>query len=188
MEKAIDSNFKKHLYYEGFPETREYKHHRCIEILGLIAQVKDRNADILKTAEMLHGKTPKGGYLISPSEWAKYQQNLLVLKRLERMYRFDLDKLDPYHAAKKRLYKNAAQDIINDNGFKSDEWESDGYMLHVDYFVSAKNGHEYQPEVNAYRPTREIKSIEIVKAWMYFPNETKLDVTSELQIIINSKI
>ena len=34
-------NYRKHLYFESYPESREYSINRCMSILGLIARCKD---------------------------------------------------------------------------------------------------------------------------------------------------
>ncbi len=39
----LDSNYHAHLYFESDPSSREYKLNKCIEVLGLIARLKDRN-------------------------------------------------------------------------------------------------------------------------------------------------
>lgn len=87
------TNFRKHLYFETLPESREYLLNKCIDILGLIASLKDRQEDIRETAQSVYGVNNEGKLMASPDMVEKYKRNNATMKRLKQYYNYRLLKV-----------------------------------------------------------------------------------------------
>lgn len=94
------SNYYKHLHFENRPDSKEYALNRCIEVLGMIAIVKDRNLTIEQLSAELYGKSDTGNIITSEREYKRYQWNKKVIERLKRIYNYRLSLLLPF----KRTY------------------------------------------------------------------------------------
>ena len=96
MELITDTYFKKHLYFESHPNSREYKLDRCMKVLGMIAQLRDRNRRIELFNEQIYGRTDNGHLLASESDCNEYILNTKKIQRLKGYYNYCLSKLESY--------------------------------------------------------------------------------------------
>lgn len=87
------TNYHKHLYFEKEKDSKEYAIAKCMNILGLIARVKDRNAEILENAERYGGRSHEGKLLVYRSDLDKIRFNKEVINILQRYFNNCLHKV-----------------------------------------------------------------------------------------------
>jgi len=96
MELITDTYFKKHLYFESRPNSLEYKLDRCMKVLGMIAQLRDRNSHIESHSIKMYGRTDTGKIQVSESDYNNYIRNTKTIIRLKGYYNYCLSKLESY--------------------------------------------------------------------------------------------
>lgn len=157
----MKTNYQKHL--TPVPGSREDKLHTCLNTLGLIARVKDR--------EKLGIYTEK-------------EKNRLI-ERLEQRYQNQLSKLSAYEEAKEHLLNIAAKDIPCYDGESYKEWYHEDYMITVSFEVWSKHYKEWHGDVYAYEYFSETVKVTVYEAFItHIDSETVTNVTDELSEMI----
>ena len=93
MELLTQTNFQKHLHFENNPKSKEFKHDKCIKVLAMIAQLKDRNQNILNMCEEFYGRSKNGKVKAPEREANKFNRNLETIERLKRYYNYCLSNI-----------------------------------------------------------------------------------------------
>lgn len=88
--ELTQTNFQKHLYFENNPERKEFKLDKCIKVLAMIAQLKDRNQSILNMCDNFYGRSESGKVVAPERESIKFNKNLETIKRLKKYYNYCL--------------------------------------------------------------------------------------------------
>lgn len=83
------SNYETHLYYENNPNSEEYKLNKCINVLGLIAILKDRNRNIIQVYKTFYQNDKLEGKLKKD-----FDKNKEMINRLKSYYNYCLSKLN----------------------------------------------------------------------------------------------
>lgn len=90
------TNFQKHLNFEDYPESKEFKLNKCVKVLSMIARLKDRNQDIIRECNYLYGKSKDGKNLASEVEFEKFNKNLELINRLKKYYNYCLSNVGAF--------------------------------------------------------------------------------------------
>lgn len=90
---AIQTNYQKHLYFEENTNSKEFALSRYISVLGMIAQLRDRNQAILESCETLYGRNENGKVIAPSTEVDMYDKHHAMIKRLKNYYNFCLSRL-----------------------------------------------------------------------------------------------
>lgn len=95
-EVSIISHYSKHLKDDEVLGTKEYQLKKLMDILGLIAKIKDRKKDIEDISKQLYGIN-ENGRIKSTAEYAKKHRNYSeMLKRVKLYYNNQLSKLKQF--------------------------------------------------------------------------------------------
>jgi hypothetical protein len=92
----MNTYFKQHLYFEQDKTSKEYKLDRAMKVLAMIAQVRDRNKQIVDFSRMVYGTNTDGKVLTTESEKAKHRHNREVIKRLKRYYNWCVRQIESF--------------------------------------------------------------------------------------------
>ena len=95
-EIEITSYYRKHLKADEVIGTREYQAKKLMDILGLIAKIKDRIKNIEEVSEQFFGLTKDGKIKTTPQEALKHQNYSKMLKRVKAYYNNNLSKLKTF--------------------------------------------------------------------------------------------
>lgn len=98
MQKEIDepSLYKMHLYNDEVKGTREYEVKKLMDILGLIARVKDKINDVKNTSKVMYGTDTDGNILTDQRLKILYIKNSEMHKRLKAYYNNNISKLKTF--------------------------------------------------------------------------------------------
>lgn len=98
MQTEIEtiSQYSRHLRNDNVTGTREYQIKKLMDILGLIAKIKDRIKTIEEISERFYGLTKDGKIKTTPQEALKHQNYRKILRRVKAYYNNNLSKLNPY--------------------------------------------------------------------------------------------
>lgn len=101
MELLTQTNFQKHLYFENNPKSKEFKLDKCIKVLAMIAQLKDRNQTIFNMCDNFYGRSENGKVKAPEREAIKFNRNLEVIERLKKYYNYCLSNVGvfPQHSS-----------------------------------------------------------------------------------------
>ncbi|MGL6284869.1 MAG: hypothetical protein ACRC2J_20875 [Microcoleaceae cyanobacterium] len=78
---GMNTNYESHLYFEKYPKSKEYALNKCINILAMIAVLKDRNLNITLACEAVYGKNNSGAVTGTVNDVQQHQKNkdLIIL-------------------------------------------------------------------------------------------------------------
>jgi hypothetical protein len=96
MQEPKVSYFQKHLYFEKYPNSKEFQLDKCNKILEMIAKLKDRNVSIYEVSKQFHGTDSQGRIKTTEPEFIKFQRNAETISRLESYYNNCLSKLTKF--------------------------------------------------------------------------------------------
>jgi len=98
MQTEIDEPnlYTIHLYNDTVKGTREFEVKKLMDILGLIARVKDKIADVKNTSKTIYGTDIDGNILTDQRLKVLYIKNSELLKRLKQYYNNNISKLKPF--------------------------------------------------------------------------------------------
>lgn len=100
MELLTKTNFQKHLYFEKNPKSKEFQLDKCIKVLAMVAQLKDRNQAILNMCDNFYGRSENGKVKAPEREAYKFNRNLATIERLKKYYNYCLSNVGrfPLHS------------------------------------------------------------------------------------------
>jgi hypothetical protein len=90
------SNFQKHLYFENFPNSKEFQLDKCNKILEMIAKLTDRNDSITEYSLKFYGVNANGNIRTTEREMVKYQNNLKTIERLKNYFNASLSQISQF--------------------------------------------------------------------------------------------
>lgn len=96
MDLFSDTHYKKHLYFEGNPNSREFQLDKCIKVLAMIARLKDRNTNIINTCEFIYGKHENGRVRVTERDLLRFNRNLEMIERLKGYFNYCLSKVNKF--------------------------------------------------------------------------------------------
>jgi hypothetical protein len=95
MQTIKPNYYSKHLNFEPYPNSREWKLDRCNKVLEMISRLKDRNFDIADTCERFYGR--RDGNIVCPDNMSiKYHRNLATIERLKKYFNFCLERVNKF--------------------------------------------------------------------------------------------
>lgn len=92
-EISIIRYYQKHLKADEVLATKEYQLKKLMDILGLIAKIKDRIVNIQETSKLFYGINENGKIKTTQKEADKYIMYGEMLKRVKEYYNNQLSNL-----------------------------------------------------------------------------------------------
>jgi len=97
METLTNTYYKRHLYFEDRPDSKEYNLDKCVKVLAMIAILRDRNQSIRNMSESIYGTSSDGHIKASVEDYNKYNRNKKTIERLKRYYNYCLTRLESFN-------------------------------------------------------------------------------------------
>lgn len=88
------SHYQKHLNPQE--KSIEYAINRCMNVLAMIAKLKDRNRTIENMCEDIFGKNEDGLIIAGDIEAEKHLKNLKMIRRLKAYYNSCLSRVEGF--------------------------------------------------------------------------------------------
>lgn len=90
------SHYSRHLRNDEVLGTKEYQIKKLMDILGLIAKIKDRMKNIADVSKKIFGVNENGKIKATAQDAAKYANYSEMLKRVKTYYNNNISKLKTF--------------------------------------------------------------------------------------------